>query len=74
MERQVPKLPTLGSIFCCFPLTIGAFMLGLVEIGVSAARIAVIKTKPNTCAAFEDKFLFFTCLANTRYFCDELRK
>lgn len=74
MERKLPQLPTVDRIFCCFPLTVGAFMIALGELAVGSGRVALVYTQPNKCEAFEDKYLLYTCLVNVRYFCDELRE
>lgn len=74
VERKLPQLPTVDRIFCCFPLTVGAFMIAIGELCLASARLAFIFMQPNTCQSFEDKYLFYTCLVNIRYFCDELRK
>lgn len=74
IERKLPQLPKVDRIFCCFPLTVGAFMIALGELAVGGGRVALVYTKPNTCAEFEDKYLLYTCLVNVRYFCDELRE
>lgn len=69
---MLPQFFTVERIFCCFPLTVGAFIIALGELTVSCMRIAFVYLNPHTCAAFEDKYLLYTCLVNVRYFCDEL--
>lgn len=69
-----PQLPTVERIFCCLPLSVGAFMIALGTIATSSARLAFIFTMPNTCAQFADKYLLYTTLVNIRYFCDEQRE
>lgn len=71
---MLPQLPTVERIFCCLPLTVGAFIVAFGTTVVSAVRLAFIFVHPNTCAQFEDKYLLYTTLVNIRYFCDEKRK
>lgn len=71
---MLPRLPTVERVFCCFPLTVGSFMIAVGELVLASLRIALIYLDKNTCTAFEDKYLLYTCLVNVRYFCDELRE
>lgn len=73
-DRKLPRLPTVERIFCCFPLTVGAFMIAIGELAVASTRLAFVYMHSNTCSAFEDKYLLYTCLVNLRYFCDEKRE
>lgn len=71
----MPHLPMVERIFCCFPLTVGAFMIAVGTLVLASVRLALIfVVLPNTCQAFEDKYLFYTTLVNIRFFCDEKRE
>lgn len=70
----MPQLPVVERIFCCFPLTVGAFMIALGTLTMSILKLVLIFLNDHTCEVFQEHYLIYTTLVNTRYFCDEPRK
>lgn len=69
----MPQLPVVERIFCCFPLTVGAFMIALGTLTMAGVKLSLIFLNEHTCELFQEQYLMYTTLVNTRYFCDEPR-